>query len=114
MFNEDFPSNIPKNEELFRKALEDLKINRKTIINGIHIPEDLETKLPIDELVKQYCRNTANGVFSIIDFDIEEEWDVTIMFSDQWWWTWWWAHLQYSINEEWELEFKETIMQMKT
>ncbi len=114
MFNEDFPSNVPENEKLFRKALEKLKNNRDTIANGKHIPENLETEWSISELVQKFCRNTANWVFSIIDFDIEEEWDVTIMFSNQWWLSWWWALLQYSINEEWELNFKETIMTMKS
>lgn len=114
MFNQNFPKNIPENEELFRKALKNLRDNKDTIPNWMHIPNNLDVEWDLDEIISRLCNKTANGVFRIMDFDIEENWDVSIMFSDQWFLSWWWAMIQYSLNDDWELEFKDAPIKMKS
>jgi hypothetical protein len=98
-FEEGTLGRIKNNENAFRDILWALRENREIIPNWDIIPPDLDNSAPFDEIIKRYCSFNRNWVFEIISFEVSDNWNARIMFSDQIWLSWKWAWLEYEIND---------------
>lgn len=73
MFLENYREQALKNEEIFRKILKDLKFHKHNRPMGAYIPDDLDTKSSIDNILTKYSQKTRKQTFQILDFFVDKD-----------------------------------------
>ena len=99
------------NEEIFRNILHDLKNNRESRPMGCHIPEDLDTDSPIDQLFEKYSQGHRYGIFTITNFTVSGN-KAIIGFKNVATLSGGGAILEYSVVDEVNVEYSRSLFSM--
>ena len=96
-----------QNEKVFRNVLRDLRDNRAERPMGRLVPEDLETELSLDEIFQECSEGKRDWKFTIVSFSRPEETKAIIHFKYVAPLTGGSAELEYLVNPDDSVEYKE-------
>ena len=99
-----------ENEPVFRGILRELKKNREQRPGGCYVPPDLDTESSLEEIFQKYSEGNRFGKFTIKDFTRPNKESATIFFQDVAVLSGGGAELEYRVNENNSVEFRQARM----